>query len=265
VPSSSPAFETTGEDNIRVTSFNSASGVTITVRIRFIDRTGNIITQEYNHVPATDRTQTQTTHKLGDGWVINAIAFASAGTPLIGQTFVRVEVIRGISGAILPLAVLIQGYLKDTDSLAWPGSPVKNSLQGKGVIRAFLGTNPAAGNQIIEAVPTGSRWRFLSLQVLLMTSATVANRTVFLLFDDGTNTFAQIGGAVNQAASQNFSYNFIGGLGYEVGAVRSNQVITGIHVPMLLAGFRVRTSTANFQAGDDFTDPMLHVEEWIEQ
>jgi hypothetical protein len=87
--------------------------------------------------------------------------------------------------------VLLQGYVTDTSRLSFPGSPIRSSIEGPGVLRSITGTNPAANAEISETVPTNARWRVHAIRFTLVTDANVANREVALTLDDGAAVFAR--------------------------------------------------------------------------
>lgn len=253
-----------GPDNaLRLTTFNAAAGVRLTVAGQLLHDDGRIRNVSFDHVPNTDRTAASTTSQVGCGWLINAQVFAAAGTPRRGQCFARLQVTQGLTGALLSIATLLQGYAQDTTALAWPGSPVIASTEGPGCIRQITGTDPAVNTEISETVPTNARWRLLEFRASLLTDATVANRVVVILLDNGTTVFHAVDGNYNHTASLNADYQL-----FDYGALGVQQ--NGrVYLPMpssviLLGGSRIRTSTANLQAGDNWGAPQLLVEEWIE-
>lgn len=131
----------------------------------------------------------------------------------------------------------------------------------RGKIRSVAGTNPAAGAEIQETVPTGKNWKIHAIRATLVSSATVANRIVDLIIDDGTDDLDRYSSGLVQTASQTIFYNASAqGLGDQ----QQNQLIRiPISVGQVLgAGFRIRTSTNGIQVGDQWQDIMLWVEEF---
>lgn len=256
------ALYVTGEDHLRLTSFNGLAAVELVVEGRFVECAGRLVPFSERHVPNTDRTAASSLYTLGEGWLCNVQVRASVAAPLQGQTFVVVELVRGRTGAIQPLTCVLQGYVTSTHRLAWPGSPIASSVDGAGVLRSITGTDPAAGVEISETVPAGARWRLLSLHTHLVTSATVANREVVFVFDDGATGYAEVPAGASQAATLTRQYSLTRGV--QRFAVATSDVLSVPAPDILLpAGHRIRTATANLQAGDDFTAPQLLVEEWI--
>lgn len=257
------SFYLTGEDNLRVQSFNAASGVELAIRGRMLTPDGLIVPFELTHTPNTDRSVKSTLHQMGDGWLLNLYAVASAGAPVIGQTFIEVQIVRGLSGAVLELATLLQGVVSAAQRLAWPGSPIVSTIASPGNIRVVVGTNPAAGAEIAETVPTGARWRLLSFIAQLTCSAVVANRRPILVLDDGANATLQSDPPEAQVASQ--SHQWVAGAGTERLVATSNVRTWAMPALILLpAGHRIRTATTGLDPGDDWGTPRMVIEEWIE-
>lgn len=175
-------FYTTGEDRLRVVSACSLTGVTIAIHSRFLALDGTLLANAWTHTPNADRTLVTTEFDIGAGAVLNLTVFASAGSPKIGQCFVIVQLIRGSGSAAIVLGTLLQGYITGTQQLAWPGSPIQDSISGGGYIRAINGTVPATNANVQETVPTGARWELLAVTVNFTADATDTQRDVILTY-----------------------------------------------------------------------------------
>jgi hypothetical protein len=256
-------FYLTGEDSLRLTAFNAAAGVTVAIEGRYLTPRGDVVTFADRLVPTTNRLASSAVFTLGDGWLLNVHVRASAGTPRIGQCFALVEVVRGRLGFVAPIGTLLQGYVTDSQRLAWPGSPIRSSVDGPGVLRSITGTDPAAGAEISETVPTNARWRIFSARMTLVTDATVANRLANLVLDDGAAILAQMTAHANQIASTTYIYNWfhVGHAGNAIGTAFMQNFPPDVR---LSGGSRIRTLTGAIQAGDNWSAPQLLVEEWIE-
>lgn len=132
-----------------------------------------------------------------------------------------------------------------TDEISAPG-PFLNVSNGA----------PAAGAEFVYTVPAGQSLSVESLQFSLTTSATVANRTVQVIIDDGANELWRWVSPTNQAASTTVEY--VGAQSsVEYGAIRNN--VQAFELPNIIlgAGYRVRTITVNIQAADQYTAQRL--------
>jgi hypothetical protein len=257
------AFYCTGEEFLRVTSFGSVTSTVLAVRSRLVDLDGRVYPSSDRHVPNSDRTSASTDHPLGAGWLLGCEVFASSSSPRVGQVFVLVEVMRGSGAGATVLQTLLQGYVSDTARLSWPGSFNRWSTEGAGVLRSVTGTDPAAGVEINETVPTNARWRIHGFTAQLVTSAVVASREMALILDDGANVFVRVPAGAGQTASLTRLYSAF------YAAQRNTLLIdTTINFPLprldLQGGHRIRTITTAIDAGDNWGAPQMLVEEWIE-
>src|SRR5262245_45087486 len=142
---STSAMFVEGSDALRLRTFGSVSGAALALNGRMLTVEGEIVAIEERHVPNSDRTVNTTLHNIGPGFLLNASIRASSGTPRVGQIYCVLEVVRGLTGAVQPLASLLEGYATDTPRLSWPGAQLRGPGDGPGVVRAILGTDPAAG------------------------------------------------------------------------------------------------------------------------
>lgn len=186
-------------------------------------------------------------------------ARTSATSVSRGECYVRVSL--RVDGVVQ--ALLLAGYITDTGAPAYPNGKIEGAQKSHGLIRLVTGTDPAAGSEISETVPTGARWRVIAIRATLVADATVASRQVQFIFDDGTTDFFHFTSGTGQTASQTVKYD---------GAKLSNAQSTGqlevsMSIPpdlILTGGMRFKTTTANLQAGDNWGAPVILVEEYIE-
>lgn len=258
-----PGLFFTGEDALLLTSWNSLAAVVLTVSGRFIHANGRIEVFAERHVPNTNRTAATAILPRGVGWLSDLTIVASGATPQRGQTFVRVDVIRGVATSSIVVATVMQGYVTATKRLGYPGSPIEDSLAGQGALRSITGTDPAANVEIQETVPTGARWRLRSLRAQLVTDGNAANREVSITVDDGTSVYYEAASGANQAASLTRQYTFAPH-GVRGAAATGTSLLVAIATLLLAAGHRVNTATFNRQVTDNWGAPQYEVEEWLE-
>lgn len=126
----------------------------------------------------------------------------------------------------------------------------------------YQGTNPAGGSEWNEAVPARKCWRLLAVRASLTTTATVNNRRVRVIIDDGVNTLFQSNDESVQAASLTHGYNIAPQASRPVQDVEHYLPLPSPDDLVLNAGYRVRASTLLFDgAGDDWGVPIFTVEE----
>lgn len=253
----------TGEDNLRLTTFGGVAGAEIAIEGRLIQDSTKVVAFRERHVPNNNYTAASTVHNLGDGVLTHVQLRATSSALLGGGVFAILEIVRGGSGAVQPLATLLQGYVTTNARLAWPGSPILPSTAGAGRLRTITGTDQVAGVEITETVPAGVRWNLISFRGFLTTSATVANRQPSLVIDDGANILHQSGANAVVAASATAGYFWGSGVGAFGATGNGNQGTLPDRLP-LSPGYRMRTSTLLLDAGDNWGAPQYLVEEFIE-
>lgn len=252
------------EDRLVISAWNSAASVELAVHGRFLVPGVGVVPFHETLVPATDRSVTTRAYGFGEGFLLSLTVHPEAGAPLAGQCFVQAGLGRLVAAAQTLYALAISGYATEAQFLGWPGGKLRPSLDGCGALRSVAGADPAAGVEITETVPTNARWKLHAFRASLVTSATAATRRVHLVIDDGTTTLLDLPAADTQAASLARNYD-AAPFGYAPAAIVSEIYIPTPGPLKLLAGWRVRTATDSFQAGDNFGAPQLLVEEWIEE
>jgi hypothetical protein len=251
------------DEHVRLTAHCSAAGVRLAIEGRLIATDGSINTIRAELAPTSDRIASTTIANAREGWLLHGHVRVLAGAPSLGRCFVRVEVVRGRTGDVTPLMTLAQGNVGELSNLAWPQQLTAAPGDGRGFIRNLTGTDPAAGAEWSETVPTNARWRLISARASLVTDATVPVRTATVIIDDGTTTVFSMPATATQAASLTFTYEYFGAgsAGYASGSL----IVLPLPPDIVLApGWRIRSSTGAIVAGDNWSAPQILVEEWIE-
>lgn len=256
-------FGLSDDDNLRVTSVNSLPGVTLEVHYRLLTRAGEIKAGVFKHTPNTNRTAKTDDFNMAGGFVTNLSVFATGGSPLIGQTFVIVQIIRGIGSVAIVAGTMLQGYVTTTQGLGWPGSPIVSSTEGEPVIRTIVGATPAAGNGPLETVPTGARWELLTwfatatknvgpltsitptVQLADPSANAIGNYSAIAAFANVTSQAVSFGAGLNPSAA--------------AGAQTAGCLPTGLKLP---AGCTISMPAPNNIA--NWSAPIYSVREWQE-
>ncbi len=251
------------EDAMEMSLWNSLPGLTARIVTRFLRPDGVITPTVKLFTPSSDRARNTFKIDLTEGFLLSVAVTNHFGAPLRGQTFCTVELTRGPTGAAVSHEVLIQEYIFNLSYAGWPGGMIRSPLEGPGVMRSIVGTDPAAGAEISETVPTNARWRLIAFTSTLVTSAAVANRRLRLVHDDGANIYCNAFSTLLLPASTTTTVTW--GDSYPLVENTDQQITAPLpRQDMLLAGSRIRTITTNFQAGDNWAAPVYLVEEWIE-
>lgn len=263
-PASFPFF-TTGEDNLRVTSYNSAPGVSLKINGRLLDTAGRANADSWDHTPNTDRSAKSTDLTLSGSTLLNLTVFSAAGTPLQGQTYVIVSLIRGIGAGAIVLGTIVQGYVTSNQALGFPGSALQQSTEGSGSVRTIVATVPAAGAEVAETVPAGARWELLLFSARFAPQVTVGiNRMPMLYAQLGGQNLFFVPIARTVDAPNVLSCNWSSGLGLQANTL-SVFTATGLPVSIpLLAGTVLATLTDGMQPADTYTSANYTVREWLE-
>jgi len=129
-------------------------------------------------------------------------------------------------------------------------------------LKTFIQPQPAAQTEWSITVPGQGLWRVISLHFSLVTDGTASNRTVGLFADDGTDTYFRTAAASVQTASLTWSYSAFQGAGQSDNTGNQNYMPLPGDGLWLQPGWRLRSSTDNFQATDRYSAINLLVEEY---
>ena len=122
--------------------------------------------------------------------------------------------------------------------------------------------SPVAGAEWSIAAPGQGLWRVVSAAFRLVTDATVANRTVTLVADDGTDVWFRSVATAQQAASLTVDYGaFAGGSPGGFAGVAGVMPFTQDGL-WLQPGWRLRSVTGAIAATDQYSGISLLVEEF---
>lgn len=209
-------------------------------------------------VTTTDRALQTTVIDITDTPIF-LTARTSARAVKRGQLYIKVSM--RVDGVVV--ALLMAGYVAETHKVTYPGGDFEGSTDGPGFLRSITGTNPAAGAEMLETVPTGAAWRVHSVGISFAADATVISRVSRLSIDDGATEIIR----------SNLLNPLVANITYALQFSKESQVAvisqTGANANCALeiklnAGYRIKTTTSLMQAGDNYGAPQLLVEEWIQ-
>ncbi len=246
------SFPEAGTPQIQIESWSNAARI---LQVRGFTRDGTL---SHDHTTSSDRSRVSTIFDVSDIPVMMQVSPAVAPVRR-GECYVRVTLLM----AGFAVGRLIAGYVTDGATLAWPGGGFENFTDGPGLLRSITGTNPAAGAELSETVPTNARWRLILMTATLITDATAPARSVRVTYDDGAATLwrAQDWGSQNASVTTNY---YVGeGLTVNTSANEKNLPLP--QRVLLFQGYRIGTSVYALAAGDNWGAPQLLVEEWIEE
>jgi len=258
-------FGFTGEDVLELTSWNSAAGVEVTLQGRIHVGPGDVKPFTLKQTANTDRTPKTSVVSMPRGELLNCIVFASAGAPVLGQTFARVVVRRGAGDAFERLGILIQRPVTASIGAAFPGSTIVSPFEAEPFTRAIQGTTPGAGNPINEVVPTGARWEVRSLAFTMLMAG--GAQVVPVQFQDASANL--LGGAItgqfHSGGGSTFNVLFTANWTqpYNTGVAPSAPTMyQGLPYPMvLLAGQKIVVPAVG---APTYTNVFYTVREWLD-
>jgi hypothetical protein len=260
-------FAMTGEDNLRITVCGSIVGAVINVQGRFLDvTTSQVVPFGFQVALPSNRVATSTLFALGTGYLLNLTAFAQGPASLIlGQAYVKIDIVRGLTGSTYLLGTLIAGYVTNNQALGFPGSPILDSLQGEPALRDISLGTIALGSEFSFVCPTGARWELVSLRCIFVTSAVAGLRfprfviaNAFLAVTSVTTN--NIGVGQSTVADYTFAPNLPTTV---AGQINQFMAPTPFH-SVLLAGDAWQTSTTGLDPGDQYSSVAVEIREWLE-
>ena len=155
----------------------------------------------------------------------------------------------------------LAGFIYSLKALSWPGGNSLDMWPNGGIIKMITGTDPAANTEINETIPNGRQWRVISVQFDLTTDANVADRRVRLGFDDGSDNFLRIAATAVQTASTTIKYIYGVNMPFNNDATANLQTAPLPDGLLLPETWDITTQTTNRQVGDNYTSPLIYVEE----
>lgn len=261
-------FVLTGSENLQVRSACSLAGVVVAIQGRLLQSDGSIVPIGFTHTPNSDRSIATQNFALGPGTLLTLTCFALNGAPISGQCFIQVQIIQGLTGATYVLGTLLQGYVTSFQCIAWPGSPIHSSLDGRGYTHVITIPNPAVDVGVSLTAPPNTRWRLQSFYCQIVTDATANVRFPLLILVSGGNNTAVFAMQVSFGASTACTLSFTSGAqigsAHNVGGTQvflSASAGPGVE---LRAGDLASLSWAGSGVGDQLVNAAVTVEEWLE-
>lgn len=259
-----PGFVSQAEHTLRVSAWSAVAGVTLSIAAVVLGDDGCPRPTLYTVVPTSDRLKTSPLpFALEKGQLSSLHVFASAGTPIGSQCFVRVELIQGREGGTTSLGTIVQGYVTANSVVAYPGDNTSRSVDGHGTWRIVPGTVPAAGADFSDTVPVNTRWSLAAIAFTYVTDATAPVRTLILTIDDGANVIWET--SQNGTIAASLTTKIRAGAGVQNFGPVANTFILPLPETLLLpAGSRIRSVTTAKGAADQFSAIFYNVEEFLD-
>jgi hypothetical protein len=126
-------------------------------------------------------------------------------------------------------------------------------------------SDPVAGANWTQTVPTNRRWQILTVRYQLITDITAPLRRTYLAASAGATETYRIPSASTQAASLTNNYLWMVGTIREAAAI--NLFSFQLMPPNIILpeGSTIQSATDNLAPGDQYDSIFIYVMEWIEQ
>jgi hypothetical protein len=243
--------------------FGAVANVSVVCQGLFLRPDGMIIPFAQTVVAPTDRSRAKLSFSLGEGFLLSAALLSSGVNVRRGQVFANLTLDWGGPGVAVTVSEVMQGYVSTFSVPIYPNGRQDFPLDPPGILRSITGTQPAAGANILEVVPTGARWRLRSIHVRLVTANAGGTRTVQLGIDDTISTFLQL--QPNQTQALNTTVDNFATAGSFLGVAAAGSTYWSLPPDVVLfQGWAFRTSVLGINAADQFAAPIYEVEEWLE-
>ena len=251
------------QDRLFLWIWNAVAGAIIDVHARILKPDGTLIHNTWTYTPTSNGVLSWYVQGLAEGFLLTLTV--NCGYTRAGGCYVRAALLSGGAGAIDLIAqTLVAGYVVRGSMLCWPYPRYVGPCEGPGRLRVIVGTDPAAGFQILEAVPANARWRLLAVRAELLTSAVAGNRHITLGMEEAPNVWWQSTALVAQPPSWTHTYTWAVGVDARIG-VPAGWVQDRLPDKLTLAaGWRFYTGVIGWDVGDDWGAPVYYVEEWVE-
>ena len=226
---------------LRVESWSNAAR---TVQLRGFSKDGLI---SKDHATNSDRSRGTEAEQVS-GIPISLQVSPSAAPVRHGELYVRLS----LEMAGFSVGRLSAGYLTDGKTINWPPGVFEDFLDGPGLLRFIAGTNPAAGVEHSETVPTNAQWKLKMFRASLVASADTANREAHLRVTDGSGDIFYLPAGLTQTASQTRIYQW-SPIGAQVDGTVGNERSRVLPDELILdQAWTVGTTVSGFQAADDW-------------
>lgn len=270
-PLDAPDFEggspvyCSGEEALNLICLNSAAGVTVELRARFLSpEAGRVNMIRQTLVPNTNRTAKNIVIPLAAGWLLDWSVIVTAGTPLVGQCYAILQLQRGLAASALELSTLGFGYITTNQRLYGSDGSYRGALEDEGAALSIQVGTPAAGSDWLQTVPAGARWELISIFAALVAANAGVARAARLAIDDGVNPLMEVPASATQAINTTGTYCWSAGAGGPITADVGFFYAPIANDLWLRAGWRIRSSTGAINAADQWGSISLLVREWLE-
>jgi hypothetical protein len=233
------------------------------VRARILCDDGSIAYIDERHTPTLNYNQVLTYHELRAGVLLDFSVFVFSGTVKRGNLYVLVSLADRFQPVPQRTQPISKGYVSTAGPLIWPHGATYDPAEGPGYLTLMGLSSPSVGVDFSFTVPVGVRWNLISFVGTLVTSAVAGTRVPSMVIDDGSSIAFTLPYPTGQAASLTYTY-YWENIVYALGLVGTNVFVPVTNIIPLLSGWRLRTSTALLDSGDQWSAMRVAVLTWVE-
>jgi hypothetical protein len=255
------------DDRLRATVYTQHGTSQITGGARLLKADGSIQIYALN-IPGINGQSGAFTSSfdfdLSEGFLLD-VAFLAPGTISLGDIFLSLGLIRGTGSSALWVQTLVQDYLVGDQAVGWPGSGIKNSVEGDGGVVTQVYTNPLAGSAFFDmAMPNGVEWEPVLASCGFTTSAAVGNRNLQVQLRKVLGQPYLMAFQVTQVASQGNFYMVGKGLTAIQDSFNNHTLPLPTGYRMRGGGFdSIRFIVLGVDAADQFSSGIVETRQWL--
>jgi len=210
----------------------------------------------------TPRSDVRTQLALAEGYLLS-LGISADNTGDRGRTLVRASLVRPGTNLFHPGVTLVSDYCTQFGGIGWPGGRVLGCIEGPGWRHSLNVPNPGAGADWTLTALNSQRLAVTSFSATFVAAASAASRNITIIVDDGANTVWQDDVTASVTISQTATVN--GAQTQATAGIVATTLFVVLPPGLILSpAFRIRSSTANIQGGDQWQNIWFSVEEWID-
>lgn len=249
-------------DVMQVGCATSQTNEAVTVSYRLLRADGELILGQFQLFPPNTRVVTSRQEPLAEGFLLSVSCNAAVATTR-GQTFVRVFLTDQSLGAGQPSYMLMADYVTNAMAPAYPNGRILAPSEGPGWAHSIQVPNPLPQHVWTQFVPTNARWAVRSCFFNLTTDATAINRSIGLQLSSGG--FLIYNGFSPSTVGPSVTVSYAGA--QMTPHVTSNPTALLVPLPpdvVLLSIGEISSAATPFGVGDQFTNIIIQIEEWLD-
>lgn len=210
-----------------------------------------VLTQQLSNIP------------LAEGYLL-AVSATSTAAISRGQTWVEAILLRSPAQSTLHVQTLFADYCTQSYFPSWPNGRIIHPTESTGFRTLQTVTSPAAGADWTFTVPSNSRFKIISLNAVLATSAVAGNRQVQIEITNAGGSVVWVGAAnANIPASTTANVSATGTA--PLTPVITTDVYCLLPPDLFLEGtFIIKAVTAGILGGDQWSAIQMYVETYID-